>query len=321
MSMHFIQSGILASFFFASLVALLSIPCYQIVRHKLTLLPCQIRSKILTLWLLSPVLIGGILTLSGLLPSWMDSHEIATQHCTSHNNGIAHLCWFDPIVHISDVIWIIGASIMALVMLFNARKVVNLMIKYWRFQSTLQIISEKQTQANVFRIASERFFVFSSGLFAPHAFISSQLLHQLSAKQLEVVLAHEQEHCLRRDVLRRLILSFTGLFHFPGTRQHLLSDLELTHEQICDIAAVQKVGDRFLVAETIIKIARQLNTLVPEQEVGVIAFNGSHIDIRIQQLLNQPKPVNRDTLLFSTLLFSLILYGILSLTMPLHHFL
>ena len=74
-------------------------------------------------------------------------------------------------------------------------------------------------------------------------------------------------------------------------------------------------------AETIIKIARQLNTLVPELEIGVIAFNGSHIDIRIQQLLNQPKPVNRDTLLFSTLLFSLILYGILSLTMPLHHFL
>ena len=101
----------------------------------------------------------------------------------------------------------------------------------------------------------------------------------------------------------------------------MLNDLELAHEQICDVAAVQKVGDRFSVAETIIKIGRQLNLTKPEQDIGIIAFDGSHIDIRIQQLLKQPKPVSRNALFFSSLLFSLILIGILSVTMPLHHFL
>ena len=319
--MHYLQSGVLATLFFAGLVAFISLLLYQKVRNRLIQLPCQIRSKILTIWLLSPAFIGILLTFSGLLPSWMDSHEIATRHCSIHNNGIAHLCWFDPIVHISDLIWMIGVSIMTLVIIFNAYKVINLLIKHWRFQTTLRAISEQEPQRDVFRIASEHFFVFSSGLFAPQAFISSQLLEQLSAQQLDVVLAHEQAHCQRRDVLRRLLLNFTGLLHFPETRQRMLNDLELAYEQICDVAAVQKVGDRFSVAETIIKIARQLNLTKPEQDIGIIAFNGSHIDIRIQQLLEQPKPVSRNALFFSSLLFSLILIGILSLTMPLHHFL
>lgn len=321
MSIHFIQSGILATSFFAGLVALLSIPLYQISRNKLTQLPSNIRSKILSLWLLSPILISLLLTLSGLIPSWMDSHEMATEHCSSHNYSIAHLCLFDPIVHISDVIWGGGICLMALLIIFNVYKGFNLIIRHWRFQATLRTISVKESQHDFFRIASEHFFVFSSGLFTPQAFISSQLLKQLSVQQLDVVMAHELAHCQRRDVLRRLLLSFAGLFHFPKTRQHLLSDLELAHEQICDNAAVQKVGDRFLVAETIIKIARQLNTLIPKQEIGIIAFSGSHIDIRIQQLLEQPKPVSRYTLLVLSLLISLILCGLFRLTMPLHHLL
>jgi Zn-dependent protease with chaperone function len=321
MTLHLIQSGLLAMLFFAGLVALLSAPLYPKVRNNLTRLPCQIRSNILTLWLLSPAFMGLLLAFSGLLPSWMDSHEIATEHCSSHTNGIAHLCWFDPIVHLSDALWMGGISVLASVMLFNAYKGVNLLIKHWHFQTTLRLIGQPDPQRGVFRIASDHFFVFSSGLFTPYAFISSRLMEQLSAKQLDVVLAHEQAHCQRRDVLRRLFLSLAALFHFPATRQYLLADLELAHEQICDVAAVQKVGDRLFVAETIINIARKLNSLIPEQAIGVIAFNGSHIDIRIQQLLEQPKPVNCYAVFFSSLLCIVFFSGVLALAMPLHHLL
>ena len=321
MIIHFIQSGVLAVLFFASLTALFSTLLYQIVGQKLTSLPCQIRSKILTLWLLSPIFIAVALSLSGLLFSWMESHEMATEHCSSHNNSMAHLCWFDPVVHISDYLWVGGMSLMALVIVFNAYKGINLMLKQWRFQNTLRAISEQQAHSNVFRIASEHFFVFSSGLLSPQAFISSHLLEQLSAEELDVVLAHEQAHCQRRDVLRRLLLSFAGLFHLPTTRQTLLNDLELAHEQICDNAAVQKVGNKVLVAETIIKVARQLQLLTPHSKKGIASFDGSHIDIRIQQLLEQPKPVNPYVLFFSTAFFILIIYSALMLTMPLHHLL
>jgi len=321
MTLHFIQSGLLALLFFSGLAALLSALVYPKIRNNLTRLPCQIRSNILTLWLLSPAFIGFLLAFFGLLPSWMDSHEIVTEHCSSHANGIAHLCWFDPIVHLSGALWISGISVLASVMLFNAYKGIHLLIKYWHFQTTLRLIGQPDRQRGVFRIASDHLFVFSSGLFVPYPFISSRLMAQLSAKQLDVVLAHEQAHCRRRDVLRRLFLSLAALFHFPATRQHLLSDLELAHEQICDVAAVQKVGDRFFVAETIVDIARKLNTPLPEQNIGVIAFNGSHIDIRIRQLLEQPQPVNRYAMFFSSLLFIVFFSGVLALAMPLHHLL
>jgi Zn-dependent protease with chaperone function len=311
----------LALLFFAGLAALLSAFLYPKVRNALTRLPCQIRSNILTLWLLSPAFMGFLLAFFGLMPSWMDSHEIATEHCSSHTNGIAHLCWFDPIVHLSGALWMSGISVLAAVMLFNAYKGIHLLIKHWHFQATLRLIGQPDRQRGVFRIVSDHFFVFSSGLFAPYAFISSRLMEQLSPKQLDVVLAHEQAHCQRRDVLRRLFLSLAALFHCSGIRQQLLADLELAHEQICDVAAVQKVGDRFFVAETIVDIARKLNTPLPEQDIGVIAFNGSHIDIRIQQLLEQPKPVNHYTVFFSSLLFIAFFSGVLALAMPLHHLL
>ena len=321
MIIHFLQSGILALLFFASLAALFSTLLYRVAGRKLTSLPCQLRSKILTIWLLSPVFIAVILSLSGMLSSWMESHEMATIHCNSHNNSMAHLCWFDPVVHVSDNFWIGGIILMALVIVFNAYKGINLMLKHRRFQSTLRVVSEQLAHNKVFHIVSEQFFVFSSGLLSPKTFISSHLLEQLSADELDVVLAHEQAHCQRRDVLRSLLLRFVSLFHLPATRQQLLNDMELAHEQICDIVAVQKVGDRFLVAETIIKVARQLKLLAPSSKMGIASFDGSHIDIRIQQLLEQPKPVNPYLLFFLTLLLSLIMSRALMLTMPLHHFL
>ena len=321
MTLHLIQSGFLAMLFFSGVAALLSVPLYPKVRNNLTRLPCQIRAKILTLWLLSPPCIGFTLAFFGLMPSWMDSHDIATEHCSSHTNGIAHLCWFDPIVHLSGWLWIAGMGVLTAVMLFHAHKGIRLLIRHWRFQSTLRLIGQPDRQRGIFRIASEHVFVFSAGLFTPHAFISSGLMEQLSTKQLDVVLAHEQAHCQRRDVLRRLLLSLAALFHFPGTRQQLLADLELAHEQICDAVAVQKVGDRLFVAETIINVARNTIWDYPKQDIGVIPFNGSHIDIRIQQLLEQPKPVNRYVVFFFSLLFLVFFSGVLALAMPLHHFL
>jgi Zn-dependent protease with chaperone function len=321
MTLHLIQSGLLALLFFAGLVAVLSAPLYFWLRNRLIQLPCHTRSNLVTLWLLSPALIGLLLAFAGLLPSWTDSHKIATEHCASHTNGIAHLCWFDPIVHLSDALWLGGSSLLAMVTLFNVYKGIKLLARHRHFQATLRLIGQPDHKAGVFRIASEHVFVFSCGLFMPCAFISSRLMEQLSAKQLDVVLAHEQAHCRRRDVLRRLLLNLAALFHFPTLRRHLLADLALAQEQICDEAAAQKVGDRLFVAETIVNLARQLNTRIPEQDIGVIAFNGSHIDVRIQQLLEPPKPVNRCQVFFTALFFITLFSGMLALAMPLHHLL
>jgi|APLak6261660806_1056025.scaffolds.fasta_scaffold00111_5 Zn-dependent protease with chaperone function len=322
MTLHLIQSGLLAMLFFAGLTAGVSAAFYPKVRNRLTRMPCQLRSTILTFWLLSPAFFGFLLAFSGLLPAWTDNHQIATEHCSSHTNRIAHLCWFDPIVHLSDRLWAVGISVLASIMLWNASKGIHLLVKHWHFQTTLRLVGQPDPQRGVFRIASEQLFVFSCGFFKPYAFISSRLTEQLSAKQLDVVLAHEQAHCRRRDILKRLLLSLTALFHFPAARRQLQADWELAQEQICDDAALQKAGDRLFVAETIIHLARQLNTRMLEQDrIGVTAFNGSHIDIRIHQLLDPPQPMSRYAIVGAGLLFIVFFIGLLALTMPLHHLL
>jgi hypothetical protein len=53
--------------------------------------------------------------------------------------------------------------------------------------------------------------------------------------------------------------------------------------------------------------------------MGITSFDGSHIDIRIQQLLEPPRPLNTYILFFSTAILSLIMCSVLRLTMPLHH--
>lgn len=319
MTLHLIQSGFLALLFFAGSAALLSIPLYSWTKDKLIQLPCYIRFNLLTLWLLSPVLIGMLLALGGLFPSWTDNHEIATKHCASHTNGIAHFCWFDPIVHLPNVLWQGGSSLLAIIMLFNIYKGIRLLARHQNFQAALRMVSRLDHKAGVYRIASKYLFVFSCGLFTPRIFISTQLMDQLSVKQLDVVLAHEQAHCRRRDVLHRLLMNLAALFHFPALRRHLLADLALSQEQICDETAALKVEDRIFVAETIVNLARQLNTKIPEQGIGVTAFNGSHIDIRIQQLLEPPKPVSRSSIFYTALFFIILFSGMIAVTMPLHH--
>ncbi len=321
MSMHFLQSGILATFFSGGLLSLLSAIGYPSFRRHLLSLPCHFRAKVLAVTLCGPLLLGILITLFGLLPSWMASHDEATEHCATHANGMAHLCWFDPLVHLSDQFWTIGAGLMVGVLGYGMVAALRFWLRIRRFQAALNLISEYDARHRVYRIDSERAFVFAAGLFAPRVFISSHLIEQLSGPQLAVVLAHEQSHCRRRDMLWRLCLSIASLLHFSATRRQLLRDLELAQEQICDTEAVQCVSDRLLVAETLIKIVRQLNLSMPEANPAISAFNGSHIELRIRQLLEQPEPLPRTTVWLSALLFGLLLSGVVSLTMPLHHLL
>nr|WP_305906815.1 M56 family metallopeptidase [Methylomarinum sp. Ch1-1]MDP4519522.1 M56 family metallopeptidase [Methylomarinum sp. Ch1-1] len=289
--MHFLQSGILATFFFGGLLSLLSAIGYPGFRRHLLALPCHFRSKLLVMGLCAPLILGILVTLFGLLPSWMVDHDEATEHCATHANGMAHLCWFDPLVHLSDHFWTIGAGLMACVVGYGMIAALLFCLRNRRFQATLNLISKYDAEHRVYRIDSERSFVFSAGLFAPRAFISSQLIEQLSSPHLAVVLAHEQSHCRRRDVLWRQCLRITGLLHFSPTRRLMLEDLELAQEQICDTEAAQRVGDRLLVAETLIKIVRQHSVSLPEAHPAISAFNGSHIELRIRQLLEQPEPL------------------------------
>ncbi|MEN8261573.1 MAG: M56 family metallopeptidase [Pseudomonadota bacterium] len=317
--LHLIEMSILSGLCFAGLIALLSVPLHKKFKGQLAKLPCRIRARILVVWLISPLMMGILFPLSGLLPTLIDQHALSANHCLSHDNGIAHLCWFNPNLYNSNPLWSLGIILLAIGIAFCASKAFVKLIKSRNFLAALRAISSPDCTRGVFHIATNKTFVFSAGLLHPQIFVSTNLIDQLTTKQLDVVLAHERAHCQRRDVLRRVLLRLVAVLHSPGIGKALFHDVELAHEQICDEAAAKAVDDRLCVAETIVKMERCMRVQIPSQTADVIAFNGSHIEARIQVLLEAPEPVSRRMLFFSSAFWVASFSGMLALSMPLHH--
>lgn len=82
------------------------------------------------------------------------------------------------------------------------------------------------------------------GIWFPTVFISKGLLALLSQEELDVVLAHEQEHARRHDNLIRLLLSWVTSIWPAGVRGRLMRDFRCAAELACDAAAAQASSSR-----------------------------------------------------------------------------
>jgi beta-lactamase regulating signal transducer with metallopeptidase domain len=130
------------------------------------------------------------------------------------------------------------------------------------------------------------FFSFAVGLVRPRIFVSREMVSALSVEQLDVVLAHEREHVRRRDALRSVCARAATFLLWPPHRRELLGALALSAEQACDEAAVDWCEDRWLVAATIVGVARH-PSLAPRAS-GIRGFGGASIEARVRHLLDPP---------------------------------
>jgi beta-lactamase regulating signal transducer with metallopeptidase domain len=124
--------------------------------------------------------------------------------------------------------------------------------------------------------------------------VSEGLVAALPSAGLACVLAHEREHARRRDALRALLARACSWPHPPRIRRALLDALRLASERACDEAAASRLGDRLLVAETILAVERLARRHEPPAE-GVLAcaFGESDVAPRVEGLLAEPAPPPR----------------------------
>ncbi|MDX8395792.1 MAG: hypothetical protein R8K22_05185, partial [Mariprofundaceae bacterium] len=80
-----IQFGLLASVGFAVLAALITTMTYPFVRHRLSQMPPELRSNMLLIWLVAPVVIGVSLTALTFMPSFLSLFGFTPDHCTVHD--------------------------------------------------------------------------------------------------------------------------------------------------------------------------------------------------------------------------------------------
>jgi len=116
-----------------------------------------------------------------------------------------------------------------------------------------------------------------------HIIVSTGLIEMLDERERMVVLAHETAHVAHRHD-RHLLLAQLAAVAVPVVRP-LVARLRFSLERWADEAAVERCGDRHLVARTLGKVA-----LVDATPRGALGLAGLGVPARVAALFAPPAP-------------------------------
>jgi GWxTD domain-containing protein len=119
------------------------------------------------------------------------------------------------------------------------------------------------------------------GAFKPVILLPAAAVLRLDPRQIEMILAHELAHIVRRDYLVNLLQSVVEcvLFYHPAV-WWLSAQVRAEREHCCDDVAVALCGDT-------LEYSRTLLALEESRSGFAVAFTGSPLRRRIARLLNQ----------------------------------
>lgn len=101
-------------------------------------------------------------------------------------------------------------------------------------------------------------------------YLGEDLLSRIDRDTLAIVVAHEQAHVERRDVIRKITARLASALHVPSFARGLLDALDLAIEQACDAAAARRIDDPVRVARALVDLARLPQT-APAMAIGLSA--------------------------------------------------
>ncbi|MBS4031096.1 MAG: M56 family metallopeptidase [Clostridiales bacterium] len=152
------------------------------------------------------------------------------------------------------------------------------------------------------------FAAFAAGVFKPVIILSTNLLPQLSERELDDILTHELVHICRGDTLRGWLLYFLrdAMFFSPFSRI-LLNRYLQENERLCDRETVNLTGNSRAYAATLVKVWRLL-LHDREMRLGLaFGFTGGKNDLeqRVTSLLGDFRNEKMlPAVLFATLLLA-----------------
>lgn len=203
--------------------------------------------------------------------------------------------------------------------------VLNIKVQFLKFklrgnvavdQNTNRLISRLGLQNKAILVKSDKQFAFCLGVRTPKIYFSTGLLSQLSIKELEAVLRHEQYHLEKHDTFTMIIASVAhSLFPFFPLIGDFIKKYRIEREIEADKFAVYKTGDKY----SLISALKKLLAFPTVETVAVAAIaDQDTLEPRIYSLINKPYIRKQFRLrhLFITLFSSLVLATIL--VMPVH---
>lgn len=200
-------------------------------------------------WLVPTLVVSAI-----LWPGFADLAGGHADHCLAHGPHL-HLCLAHPRIALTPGLALALAGPGAWVLVWIGPRIAW-GVRALRDGARLQSLPHEQIAPDVRRIESPRAFCFTAGMLAPTIHISDGLWRGLAPVERAVVLAHERAHARRRDPLTRLLAAIGSLGLGTRARHALLEALDRASERACDEIAAALVGDRLLVAETLLAVER-----------------------------------------------------------------
>lgn len=182
--------------------------------------------------------------------------------------------------------------------------------------SQLSVLGDRRQNWHL--LPNRESLVFTLGWLKNRIFITEGLLDKCSDEDIDIILAHENEHIRRKDNIRLLLARLFTLFVPARLARRYMEDLHLFTEAACDFATARRFG-QLDVADTLLRVQR----LVPDRFVCldgrlVSAFTGAEVESRIEMLLSDgtsPRALKYGSFLFIVVMLLLTFV----LIDPLHH--
>jgi len=161
---------------------------------------------------------------------------------------------------------------------------------------------------------------FALGLVRPKVYISTQLISELTQKELICVTLHEIHHVERKDPLKLFILSvIKDMFFFLPLGGYLSNIFYRTKELAADERAARLTGRPVDLAQALLKMIKMKREFTP---VGVpMLDNPSLVAERVKELLEEPgegKRSDRPVKLVLATTVAALFAMVLALTAPIY---
>lgn len=134
------------------------------------------------------------------------------------------------------------------------------------------------------------------GLFKPLILLPLGMINQISAAEVEAILAHELAHIARRDWLFNLVQALIdALFYFHPAVWWVSATIRAERENCCDDTAVALTGNRLVYAKTLVRLQDLAKTAkTPALALGMdgatrLLHRRPLLLERIKRILHQPQ--------------------------------
>lgn len=151
---------------------------------------------------------------------------------------------------------------------------------------TNTLIKRLGLQDKTVLVKSDQKFAFCLGVRTPKIYLSTGLLSQLSIKELEAVLRHEQYHLENYDTFTMMVASVAhSLFPFFPLVEDLIKKYRIEREIKADKYAISKIGSRY----PLISALKKLLAFPTVETVALAAIaDQDTLEPRIYSLVNKP---------------------------------